>query len=133
MSHVTRVRTTLRDPVLLAAALRAAGFGTVEVHDKPQELTSRWGWTAKAEIILRAAANTGVRQDFGFARGPDGSFELVIDAMEQHRYNAGWLSALSQGYGYAATLRYAESNGYDVVTDEVEQDGTRRLTLRRTS
>ncbi|MEN3356124.1 MAG: hypothetical protein V7637_106 [Mycobacteriales bacterium] len=133
MSHVTRVRTTLRDPTLLAAALHAAGFARVEVHDTPRDLTSRWGWTARAEIILRAAANSGVRQDFGFARGQDGNYELVIDAMERPRYNAAWLSELAQGYGYAATLRYAENNGYDVVTDEVEQDGTRRLTLRRTT
>jgi hypothetical protein len=28
-------------------------------------------------------------------------------------------------------MAYAQANGYDVITDEVETDGTRRLTLRR--
>ncbi len=28
-------------------------------------------------------------------------------------------------------MQYAADNGYEVITDEVEQDGTRRLTLRR--
>jgi hypothetical protein len=28
-------------------------------------------------------------------------------------------------------LKYAQDHGYEVVTDEEERDGTRRLTLRR--
>ena len=38
MSHFTRVRTTLRDPQVLAAALKAVGYPQVEVHDSPQQL-----------------------------------------------------------------------------------------------
>lgn len=132
MSHLTRVRTTLREPALLADALRAAGFDKVEVHEQPQQLRSPWGWSATAEVVVRAAANPGVRHDFGFTRGRDGAFTMVIDGMEQHRYDAAWLARLSQAYGHAAALRYAEQHGYDVATDEVEKDGTRRLTLRRT-
>jgi hypothetical protein len=38
---------------------------------------------------------------------------------------------LTQAYGHAAALKYAQDHGYEVVTDESETDGTRRLTLRR--
>jgi hypothetical protein len=42
-----------------------------------------------------------------------------------------WLPRLNQAYGHAAALKYARDQGYEVVTDEAERDGTRRPTLRR--
>ena len=131
MSHFTRVRTTLRDPVLLAAALRATGYPTVEVHDQPRELNGWGSQTARASVIVRRAAAGHAYADFGFARGADGTFEVVIDSMDRTQNGPGWLPALTQAYGHAAALKYAEDHGYEVATDEVEQDGTRRLTLRR--
>jgi hypothetical protein len=131
MSHLTRVRTTLTDPALLAAALRATGYAGVEVHERPVPLRSPYGWQADAEVVVRQAANPPVRHDFGFARRADGCFEMVVDGMEQGRYGSRWQARLAQAYGHAAALRYAADNGYEVATDEVEQDGTRRLTLRR--
>jgi hypothetical protein len=132
MSHFTRVRTTLRDAATLAAALRAVGYREVEVHDSPRQLRG-WGrQTAQAEVIVRRAHIPGhAVGDFGFARQQDGSFAVVMDSMDSGRNGPGWLPALTRAYGHAAALTYAQANGYDVVTDEVEQDGTRRLTLRR--
>jgi hypothetical protein len=57
VSHFTRMRTSLRDPLVLAAALRETGYPEVEVHDSPQ--------------ILH--------------RQPDGSFEAVVDATDLAR------------------------------------------------
>ena len=132
MSHFTRLRTTLRDRDTLAAALRAAGYAAVEMHDSPQPLHGWGGQAAKAEVIVRRASIPGhAYGDFGFARQPDGSFAVVIDSMDNNRNGPGWLPELTQAYGHAAALRYAEEHGYDIVTDEVEGDGTRRLTLRR--
>jgi CheY-like chemotaxis protein len=132
MSHFTRVRTTLRDRDTLAAALRACGYPVVEVHDSPQRLSGWGSATAQAEVIVRRADIPGAAiGDFGFARQPDGSYAVVIDSMDSGRNGRDWLPRLTRAYGHAAALRYAADHGYDVVTDEVEQDGTRRLTLRR--
>lgn len=132
MSHFTRVRTTLRDPQLLAAALRTAGYPEVEVHERPQRLNGWGSRTAQAEVIVRREHITGpVYGDFGFIRGADGTFEVVIDSYDQSRNGPDWLPRLTRVYGHAAALKYAEDHGYEVVTDEAEQDGTRRLTLRR--
>ena len=132
MSHFTRVRTTLRDPALLAAALAAAGYPRVEAHDRPQALRGWGSQSAKAEVIVRREQVSGhAYGDFGFARGADGSFEVVMDSMDQRRNGADWLTGLTRAYGHAAALKYAQDNGYEVVTDDAEQDGTRRLTLRR--
>jgi hypothetical protein len=132
MSHFTRVRTTLRDAQVLAAALKAVGYPQVEVHDSPQQLRG-WGQqSAGAEVIVRREHITGhAYGDFGFVRGADGAFETVIDSMDRARNGPGWLPKLTQAYGHAAALKYAADHGYEVVTDENEQDGTRRLTLRR--
>jgi hypothetical protein len=36
-----------------------------------------------------------------------------------------------RSYSHVATLKYAEIHGYKVATDEVHEDGSRHLTLRR--
>lgn len=126
------MRTELRDPQVLAAALKETGYAEVEVHDSPQ-LLHGWGrQTARAEVIVRREHITGRPYgDFGFTRQPDGSFEAVIDASDLYRNGTQWLPALTRAYGHAAALKYARDHGYEVVTDEADQDGTRRLTLRR--
>jgi len=132
MSHFTRVRTTLRDRDTLAAALRASGYPVVEAHDSPQRLSGWGSQTAQAEVIVRRAHIPGPAYgDFGFARQKDGTYAVVIDSMDSSRNGPGWLPGITRAYGHAAAMKYAEDNGYDVVTDEVERDGTRRLTLRR--
>ena len=132
MSHFTRVRTVLRDVSVLAAALKEIGYPQVEVHERPQRLKGWGSQTAQAEVIVRRENIPGhAYGDFGFARQPDGTFAVVIDSMDSNRNGSGWLPSLTRAYGHAAALRYASEHGYDIVTDEAESDGTRRLTLRR--
>jgi Protein of unknown function (DUF1257) len=132
MSHFTRMRTALRDADLLAAALREVGCASVEVHGSAQKMRGWAGQTRKAEVIVRRAdVAGGASADIGFARQPDGTFEAILDSMDRHRFGTQWLPRLNQAYGHAAALKYARDQGYEVVTDEAERDGTRRLTLRR--
>jgi hypothetical protein len=131
MSHFTRMRTALRDADLLAAALREVGYANVEVHDSAQKVRGWGGQTRKAEVIVRTRNAGGAMADIGFARQPDGTFAAILDAMDLQRLGTQWLPRLSQAYGHAAALKYARDQGYEVVTDDAERDGTRRLTLRR--
>jgi len=135
MSHYTRMRTALRDADVLAAALKEVGLRPVEVHDQPQPLGGYWGrGTAhRAEVIVRREHAAGAHADIGFARQPDGSFATVLDSMDHSRYGNQWLTRLTRAYGHAAALKYASEHGFEVLTDEAEHDGTRRLTLRRVS
>src|SRR5262249_8350764 len=128
----TRVRTTLRDANVLAAALHAVGYPEVEVNEEPQQLKGWGSQTTQAEVIVRRAnISSPAIGDFGFTRQADGTFEVVMDSMDKRRNGDGWLPSLTRAYGHAAALQYASEHGYDVVTDEAESDGTRRLTLRR--
>lgn len=133
MSHFTRLRTKLRDPDLLAAALRRVGYPHVEVHETPQALYGYRGDARpeRAEVIVRREHVGHASNDIGFARQADSSFEAIISEYDRARHNESWLGTLGQAYGHAAALQYAETHGFDVLIDEVEQDGTHRLTLRR--
>jgi hypothetical protein len=133
MSHFTRVRTKLRDAEALVAALKAVGLSRVEVNEEPQQLYGYQGDTRpeRAEVIIRRKDIGRLSNDIGFARQADGLFEAIISDYDRPKYNEAWLAGLSRSYSYAATVKYAETHGYEVATDELEQDGSRRLTLRR--
>jgi hypothetical protein len=135
MSHYTRVRTKLNDATLLVAALNELGYPTAEVHDQPQQLFGYQGdlRPERAEVIVRRKHIGSASNDIGFARQEDGSFEAIISGLDARRHDAHWLDRLTQSYGHAAALRFARDNGYEVLTDASESNGTRRLTLRRVS
>lgn len=135
MSHFTRIRTQLRDAETLVEALHAVGHPHVEVHDHPQTLYGYQGdpRPEKAEVVIRREHIGSASNDIGFTRRPDGSFEAIISEYDRSRYDKAWLTRLTHSYSHAATLRYAATHGYEVATDELQEDGTRRLTLRRTT
>lgn len=133
MSHFTRVRTALRDPELLVRALAALGFTTVETHDTPQTLYGYQGDARpeRAEVVIRRAHIGSASNDIGFRRRDDGTFEAIISEYDRSRYDQPWLTRLARAYGHTAALRYAEDNGYEVESDVLEENGRRRLVLRR--
>ena len=131
MSHITRVRTTLRDAHLLAAALKEAGYPYVQVHDNPVPMRDSAGQPRRMEVIVQPTPLYGGLPGIRFARSRDGSFEAIMDTGLKRRFGSQLLPRITQAYGHAAALKYAQDHGYEVVTDESETDGTRRLTLRR--
>lgn len=135
MSHFTRIRTQLRDRDVLVEALAKLGHREVETHDQAQTLYGYQGDARpeRAEVVIRRRHIGTASNDIGFARRPDGTFEAIISDFDRRKYDATWLTKLTHSYSHVATLRYAETHGYEVATDELAQDGTRRLTLRRTT
>lgn len=133
MSHYTRVRTTLNDPLLLAAALEKLGLRPVEVHDTPQPLYGYQGdmRPERAEVVVRREHIGSASNDLGFARGADDTFQAIISSYDRVRYDKRWLTELTRAYGHAAALKFAETHGYEVTTDTLDHQGTRKLTLRR--
>lgn len=133
MSHFTRVRTALKDAELLVEALATRGFDTVEVHQEPETLYGYEGDARpeRAEVIVRREHIGALSNDIGFAMQQDGSFQAIISEYDRSVYDEGWLTGLTQAYGHAAALRYADRQGLTIVEDETTDDGTRRLTLRR--
>nr|BFE60770.1 hypothetical protein GCM10020063_052960 [Dactylosporangium thailandense] len=133
MSHFTRVRTALRDPALLAKALAAVGLEQAEVHDVAQTLYGYQGDARpeRAEVIVRRARLGRMSNDLGFRRTVDGTFEAIVSEFDRAQYGDPWLQRVTQEYGRAATLEYAEHNGFEVAGEERQSDGSIRLLLRR--
>jgi hypothetical protein len=133
MSHFTRIATKIRDTALLTSALEALGFRDIEVSPQPQTLYGFQGDARpeRAEVIIRREHIGRLSNDIGFAKQPDGSYQAIISEYDRAQFDTAWLTSLIQSYSYAATVQYAETHGYEIATDEVQEDGSRRLTLRR--
>lgn len=134
MSHFTKVRTTITDQDRLVAVLRELGFAEVESHAAPTHLYGYRGdeRPEKAEVAVRRKHIGRLSNDLGFHRTADGTFEAVISEFDRTRYGGPWLRKVAQRYGRLTALAYAESNGFDIASEETdERTGEVRLTLRR--
>jgi hypothetical protein len=82
-------------------------------------------------VVIRREHIGRLSNDIGVARQPDGSFEAIISDYHRRQHDERWLAGVNQAYGHAAALQSADTHGFEVFTDELEPNGTRRLTLRR--
>jgi hypothetical protein len=123
MSHFTRVKTKLRDLVLLERALRDLGYtpsaGNVAVR----------GWngeTRKADLVVPMSN----RYDFGFRRvGED--LVLVRDEWGFRENVDELLGKINQRYAYHVCVAQAEAQGFQVVGTEEQPDGSVKLVVQR--
>ena len=133
MSHYTVLQTRLHDTRLLLESLADLGFIDVELHETPQPLV---GWRGdfrqqRAEVIIRRRHVGQASNDIGFARRPDGSFEAIISDYDRERYDEAWLGQLNQRYAYRLTRETLAGQDFDLVQEEIDEQGTIRCTVRR--
>jgi hypothetical protein len=133
MSHIAKFTTQIKDGDLLAAALRSMGY-TVEQHATPQRLSMfSADQVGNAEIIIRKndpALNTYHWADIGFARQPDGTFQVVCDSMEMDKLNqykpGAWMQSVTRAYTEQYDMAWAIGQGFVFAgaEDVVQPDGT---------
>jgi hypothetical protein len=136
VSHYTRTTTRLSSEIALVAALAAMGFPDVECHEQPATLYGYRGDARRdrANVIIRRKHIGGASNDVGFARTPDGDFVAIISEFDARHLDANWLRQLAVEYARATVNEFAAQNGWSFAgTPEVEEDGTVRLTLRRST
>jgi hypothetical protein len=117
MSHFTKVKTVIRDRVVLSEALR-------QLHHQFREgdsLTVRGyqGGTQTAQVVI----DTGCSYDIGFQRQADQTFDAVADwdygvhrnAAQRYRTDA-WLAEVHQKCAQIAVLEKIKEQGW--VTEE---------------
>lgn len=130
MSHYSRVRTQFRHREALIACLKNLGYdvetGTaIRGHHGEHEV----------DIAVRKAKGYGV----GFVRGPDGTYDMVADwwgvggANERKitKELAEQAGAIQKEYAKKMVLTQAALDGFKVVSETEEQDGTLRIVVRR--
>lgn len=131
MSHFTTLRTRLTDRDALVAALHDLGNGDVEVHEHAQPLHGYQGdRTHRAHVIIRRKHLRSALGDIGFALH-DGRFTAVIDDSDRRRYDEAWLNRLTARHAYHVASATLAAQGFDLVEEQQERDGTVRLLLRR--
>jgi len=125
MSHFTTIKTQIVVKEYLKKALDDLGMryeeGTVEVRG--------FGGNRTRVEIKVPTRNAGY--DLGF-RKQGQTYELVADWYGIHDINQqDFLNRLTQRYAYHVTKEQLEQQDFTVVQEEVQQDQTIHITVRR--
>jgi len=133
MSHFTVLKTQIKDLGALVKALADMGFKNVEVHETPQHLYGYQGDVRPqtAEVIIRRKFISPLSNDIGFKRREDGTFDAIISDYDRAKYSQEWLNRLTQRYAYHVARAKLEEQGFELASEEVQEDGRIHLLLRR--
>ena len=134
MSAYTQINTRLVSRDHLVAALREMGFEQIEVHESPVELVGVAGERsgARAEVVIRRRQVGVLSNDIGFQRDAQGFYRaLISDYDRKQQFDARWLARLNQRYACAVSREQLKKQGFDLVEEQVDENDTVRLVLRR--
>lgn len=123
LSHFTHLETKITDKDFLKLALRDLDL---RCREGDLEMKSHAGERVRVEIQMNVAGHP-----VGFRKSGD-AFDLVGDAFALAALNrAGFMRRLTQRYAYHAAKARLEEQGFDLVAEEVGEDGEIHLLLRR--
>ena len=133
MSHFTTLSTQLTDADALRAALGDVGYPEVEVHAEEQPLYGYRGDRRRdrAHVIVRRRHVGELSNDIGFRHEQDGTFTAVISEYDRVVHDEAWLGRLTARHAYHVTEKTLAAQGFQLVNETTEQDGTVRMVLRR--
>jgi hypothetical protein len=121
MSHFTRIRTQLRDIETVRHALEDMGYQVEE-----GEVRGFMRQRAQADVVVRMDGD----YDIGFQKVGD-TITLVADFWGLRIDREAFLQQVTQRYAYITVLDQAQAQGFQVVTQETQQDGSLRLVMQR--
>ena len=130
MSHFSRIRTTFRHHEALVQCMQELGY-SVETD------TTIKGYHGLHNVDIAARKSNGYA--LGFVKNADGVYDLVADwwgvngkneqkVAEELKRQAG---AIQQEYAKKMVLEQARKEGFELVSEKNEQDGTVQLVVRR--
>jgi hypothetical protein len=130
MSHFSRIATKIKDRQTLVRCLQEMGYEVVE------DGTVR-GYHGQQQVDLRI--QTGKGYAIGFRRNDQGAFEIVADwwgvkGADQDRFVAdlqNQMNRIQRDYALKMVMEQSERQGYELVEQEEEGDGTIRIVMRR--
>lgn len=145
MSHFTRVKTKIKDEDMLLACLKEMGY-SVEVGGSIR------GYQGVRQVSVRVNVEHGY--DIGFVRGADGCYEVLADwwgvsgtnqasfiGELQQRFEAlqervrrqleEFQQRVRREYALKTSLASLQRQGFQVVDQREESDGTIKILARR--
>ena len=136
MSHYTRIATQLTDTAILLQALAdvlGIDASGIEQHNEPVVLTEGWGMdqSGRAHLVVRRHDLAHLQQwrtsDLGFLRGEDGTYTVVAEGTLAYDFAHGWGARLTQRYAVHTAKAQLHAQGFTLVSEETDDDGTIRL------
>lgn len=129
MSHFTRIKTSLKDKVVLTDALHNLGY---EVTDGGT-VKGRQGVRA-VDLSIRTRDGNGI----GFVRDAEGCYNLVADFWGIGKGDQkilseldGTLARIQREYAERTVIEKTKNEGFSIVERREEEDGTIRIVVRR--
>ena len=123
MSHFTRIKTQLRDLDKVEQALADLGY---EVERGTRAVRGYMDQKARADLVVR----TESAYDIGF-RLEHGMVVMVADLWGLQMDRQQFLDQLTQQYAYIVVRAKAEEQGWQLATEETQEDGSIRLVMQR--
>jgi hypothetical protein len=129
MSHFTRIKTSLKDKLVLTDALHNLGYEVTEGGT----VKGRQGVRA-VDLSIRTRDGNGI----GFVRDAQGCYNLVADFWGIGKGDQkilseldGTLARIQQEYAERTILEKTKNEGFSIVERCEEEDGTIRIVVRR--
>lgn len=126
MSHITRVKTSIRDAELLKEVLQNAGYHVQEEGVIFGGYGQHKGMPV--EILARKAG-----EHIGFRRegSSEGAYEIVADWDMQARGRKKITGEIFQAYSREKVMKLAAMKGYCVMENRQNQKGQIEMVLRK--
>lgn len=130
MSHYSRVKTQFRHREALVTCLKNLGY---EVETD----TVIRGHHGEHDVDIAARIKKGY--GVGFVKSPDGTYDMVADwwgvaGTEERKITqelAVQAGAIQKEYAKKMVLEQAAHDGFEIISQSEEQDGTLRIVVRR--
>jgi hypothetical protein len=129
LSHFSRIRTTFRHRAALVRCLQELGYEVTEN-------TTVQGHHGCHEVDIAATTSRG--NGIGFVQNGDGSYDMVSDwwgVRTSEKRMATELkaraAAIQKEYAKKMVLEQTKADGFELVSETEDTDGTIRLVVRR--
>ena len=126
MSHITKVKTQLKDGPVLKQALRKLGYQVQEGG----AVSGTHGRRLRYELEF-IASKKGARIEFTRAHATDDCYEIVADWNNQRTSKKRIIGDIFQEYSCRKLMKTARRKGYAVLKNTVTRDGQIEMILRK--
>jgi|GEM_PF-1145876 len=126
MSHITRVKTQLKDGLVLRKTLKKLGY---EIGDGSLK-SAPWG-IRQANHLEMVARKEGVLLGFRRTGSGDQPYEIIADWAAPGIGREKVIDRISQLYSQEKILDLARVKGYAVVKNSLNQKGQVEIVLRK--
>ena len=122
MSHITKVKTHLKDGLILRKALKKLGY-EIEEYDLRQSMK------AKVEEFMARKGREWI--GFGRPRKSEDAYEMQADweAMKTNRQEV--INEIYQTYSQEKIMDLARMKGYSLMKNKVNEKGQLEIVLRK--